>query len=138
MSEIVRTGVPSPATRAPGHECFTSGLFAGVAIAAGDACYIKGSDGTVNLADGTAADEKAIVAGYAMKAASIGEAVTLGRGFNLAYGPKIVTTPVSPGVPLYLSATVPGGLADAATTGGINPVAYVVDTDGRMFIKSDW
>ena len=76
--------------------------------------------------------------GSAAKAADIGEAVTLFHGVNVAYGPKVSGTAMSPGAALYLSATVDGGLADAATTGGTVAIARVIDTDGRIFFRGNW
>jgi hypothetical protein len=58
-----------------------------------------------------------------MQDASLGEAVTLGHDFNYEYGSGL-----TPGTRYYLSATTPGKLADAATTGGVAPVAFAVDS----------
>ncbi len=41
---------------------------------------------------------------------------------------------MNPGAQLYLSGTVAGGLADTASTGGTTPIAFVVDSDGRIML----
>jgi hypothetical protein len=118
--------------------CKISGLYAGEAIAGGDACYIKASDGKVYKATGAAADEKARVAGFAAMAASAGDAVTLYHSVMFAYGPNVSGTKSSPGAPLYLSGTTAGNVADAASTGGTAPIAHVVGTDGRIFVRGNY
>jgi hypothetical protein len=139
MAEVTKTGTPTVSTAAPiGAEHRLTGLTAGEEIAAGDAVYIKASDGLVYKATGAAANEAARVAGFAPTPASAGEAVSIYRGMNVAYGPKVAAVAVNPGTPLYLSGTVAGGLADAASTGGTIAIAYVIDTDGRIFFKSNW
>lgn len=137
MAAVLKTGTPSLSTGTPAPEHYISGLKCGEAIAAGDACYIKGADGKVWLADGTALDEKAIVAGFAATPASAGEAVTLLHGVMFGYGPNLAGTACTPGIPLYLSAATPGGLATVATTGGVNPIAFVLP-DGRLFAKGNY
>ena len=120
MAAIAKSGVPSLAT-VTNQVNSLSGLIAGEAIAAGDACYIK-SDGKAWLADGTAADALAQVYGYACQAASVGEAVTLAYDVRFRYGAGL-----TPGTKVFLSAATPGALADAATTGGSAPIGVVVD-----------
>lgn len=97
-------------------------LLAGEAIATYDACYIKASDGRVWKATGAAANAAARVRGFAAKAASAGEAVTLLQNCTVGYG-----TALSPGADYYLSGTVAGGLADAASVGGTAVIAFAVD-----------
>ncbi len=122
MAAVARTGTPSLATRLPDVSCQVgSGLVAGVAIAAFDACYIH-SDGTVRLSNGTAADTLAEVDGYAAHASASGEPVTLLEGIDVRYGAGL-----TPGTKLYLSAATAGALADAATTGGSAPIGKVLD-----------
>jgi hypothetical protein len=135
MAEVTKTGTPTLSTPTPSWEHYISGLLAGEAIAGGDACYIKASDGLVYKATGAAANEAARVVGFA---ASAGEAVTLLHHINYGYGPKVSDTAVASGTPLYLSGTVAGGLADAASTGGTAAIAFVVDADGRVFLKGNY
>lgn len=120
MAELTKVGTPSICTPVPPTNSFLNEMLAGEAIAAGDACYLK-SDGKLWKATGAALNAAARVKGLACKAASVGEAVTLVNDVNMEYG-----SGMTPGTDFYLSATVAGGLADAATTGGVNPIAYAV------------
>lgn len=105
--------------------CRTSGLICGEDIAAMDACYVK-SDGKVWRANGTAATAPARVRGFAAEAAFVAQndAVTLVQNTEVGFANTLTI-----GADLYLSATVPGGLATVATTGGVNPIAYVKDAN---------
>jgi len=136
MAEVTRTGTPTISTPFPGKEHFIVGLKAGEAIAGGDALNIR-PDGLVWKATGAAANAGAVVCGFAAMAASVGESVTVARGLMIGYGPNVAGTPTAPGAPLFLSGTVAGGLADAASTGGTTAIAYAVG-DGRIFAKSNW
>jgi hypothetical protein len=111
MAEIAKSGTPSVCTPLPPNnsQLGDHGL-AGEDIAAGDACYIK-NDGTVWRATGAAANAAARVRGFAYKASSAGEPVTIVHDVNMNYG-----------------AALAGGLADAASTGGTTPIAFAVDT----------
>lgn len=138
MAEVTRTGVPTPVNVLAVQQRSITGLLAGEALAGGDAVYIKSSDGKVWKATGAAANEAAQCCGFAARSASAGEACTiLTRGVHLAYGPNVSGTPSNPGARLYLSGTVAGNLADAASTGGTAPIARVLDTDGRITILAD-
>jgi hypothetical protein len=111
----------SLASLVPGQDKTIVGLVAGEAINIMDACYIK-SDGKVWLATGAAATAPARVRGFAMGGAAINEPVTLIHGVNVGSYAAAMT----PGADLYLSGTVPGGLADAASTGGLSPIAFAI------------
>lgn len=89
-------------------------------------CYVK-SDGLVWRANGTALNAAARSKGMAATAAAVGEAVTLLSNCAVNYGSGL-----TPGADYYISATA-GALSDAATTGGVNPVAYAV-TATKIFI----
>jgi hypothetical protein len=106
-------------------------LIAGEALGAGDACYIKTSDGKVYKSTGTAANAAAVVDGFAPTSCPAGDATSLYWSVNFAYGSAL-----SPGSFLYLD-TVAGGLADAATTGGTVPVARVIDAT-RIWVKKSY
>jgi hypothetical protein len=98
-----------------------TGKLAGVAIAAGDACYIDTATDRVLLSTGAAANAAAYVDGFAATAAAIGQPVTLFRGgVHMHYGAGL-----SPGTTLFLSGTVAGGLDTAASTGDAVGVARV-------------
>lgn len=120
MAAIAKSGTPSLSSL-KNRDNACSGLLAGEAIAAGDACYIK-SDGKAWLATGAAANAAAKVYGYAPQAASVGEAVTLVYDVRFRYGAGL-----TPGVQVFLSAATPGALSDVATTGGTAPIGVVVD-----------
>lgn len=121
MAAVAKSGTPSVCSQTPGREHQLSGLLAGEAIAAGDACYVK-SDGLVWLSTGAAANAAAKVRGFAFTAAAVGEAVTLYHGVNWYYGAAL-----TPGADLFLSAATAGALSDVATTGGTAPIGYVID-----------
>lgn len=123
MAELSKSGTPSisTATPCPAHTV-GSGIVAGEAIGAGDAVYIKGSDGKAYKATGAAVNEAAKVAGFAAKAAASGGAVTIYVDVQFHYAAGM-----TPGTRYFLSGSVAGGLADTATTGGTDPVARAVD-----------
>lgn len=120
MVDIAKNGIPSLSTALPGPECFISGLYAGEAIAAGDACYIN-SDGKVWRSVGTTANAAAKVDGFALRAAPSGGPVTIATDVSLNYGSGL-----TPGA-RYFASTNPGQLATATTTGGTAAVATAVD-----------
>lgn len=126
MAVVAKSGTPSLSDILPQPANRLSELLAGVAIAAGDLCRVH-SDGTVRLTDGTAVNASALYDGVALKAASVGEGITLGRGVVLRYGAGL-----TPGARYYASAT-PGGLEDAATTGGTVPVACAINATEVYF-----
>lgn len=122
MAQIAKSGTPSLAVTLPGPEHQLSGQAAGEALAAFDACYLN-SDGKVYKSTGAAANAAAKVRGYAAQAYALGDTdVTLYFDVRVRYGAGL-----TPGADLFLSGTVAGGLADAASTGGAVPVGYVVD-----------
>lgn len=105
-----------------------TGLIAGEDIDAAAPCYIASADGKVYMADGTAADAKAVLAGFSPRAAKAGQPITLfGAGARFSYG-----TGLTPGAKLYIGATK-GRLDAAATTGDAVGVAQVItSTDIRV------
>ena len=133
MAEITKSANASLASQTPPAVNKISGLVAGEAIGALDACYIK-SDGTVWRSTGAAANAAAKVRGYAMMAQpTVGEPVSLYHGVVANYG-----TGLTPGANLYLSGTVAGGLADAASTGGVNPIGFVIDANRVYLDQSNY
>lgn len=108
-------------------------LYAGEALGAVAACYIKASDGKVYQCNGTAANEAAKFDGFTARAVDVGQPVTLyGIGARFKYGSALTI-----GADLYISAT-PGALADAATTGGVTAIARVITaTDIRVIKNAD-
>lgn len=130
MAEIAKSGVPSMSSVLPPQNQRLSGLKAGEAIAAGDACYVA-STGLVMRSTGAAANGAAKVRGYAFVDAPVGEAVTLYWDVNFRYGAGL-----TPGADYFLSGTVAGGIADAASTGGVQPIGYAMDATRIHFFPS--
>lgn len=122
MAEITRSGTPSYASDAPPQSATIAGLLAGETIAPSDVCYIKAADGRVWLATGAAATAPADVAGFALGGGDAGDPVTLITEGNFRYGAALTIS-----AKYYLSGTVAGGLADAASTGGVKAIAHVID-----------
>lgn len=126
MALIAKSGTPSLASPHPTGGDLIRGLKAGEAIEAGDVCYIA-SDGTAMRSNGTAATAPAVGFGIAAGKTAQGEAVTLFRNVSFHYGAGL-----TPGAPLYVGATA-GRLDTAATTGGLVPVARVIDATRIQF-----
>src|SRR6476661_6743713 len=99
MSAVTKAGTPSLSSLLPPANNKISGLLAGEAIAAGDACYIK-SDGKVWRSTGAAANAAADVDGFAAAAAAVNQPVTLVYDCALQYGSGL-----TPGAKYYLSGT---------------------------------
>ena len=121
MAEIAKSGRPSISTVLPDAADRITGLYAGEAIAAGDACYIA-STGLVMRSNGSAIGLAAKVHGWAPDNYALGDAVTIYEGINFNYGAGL-----TPGTGYYVSGTVVGGIADVASTGGTGIVAIAVD-----------
>lgn len=134
-SYVSNTPIPgvSLATRQPGAEHSITGLLAGESIAAGDACYIKSSDGRIYRSTGAAANAAAVVDGWAAENCTAGEALTLYRHVHFNYSAGGLT----PGTPYYLSGTVTGGIADAPSTGGTVVIARAIDAS-RLYVRPSY
>jgi len=122
MAEIAKNGGPTVSSVVPPQSDMITGLLAGESIAAGDACRINAADGLVYRASGAAANANARVSGFAAVAAALNDPVTLLTNGNFAYGSGLTI-----GAMYFLSGTVVGGLADAASTGGTKAIAYSLD-----------
>jgi len=122
LAEIAKAGTPSLASVLPPQSSQIAGLRTGEAVAAGDACRINASDGLVYRSNGAAATTAANVHGWASEACNSGEAVTLLFNVSFRYGAGL-----TPGASYFLSGTVVGGIADAASTGGTTPLGHAVD-----------
>lgn len=121
MPDVAKSGTPSLCSLLPQQGDVITGLIAGEALGAFDACYIK-SDGKAWLADASAADAEIFVRGYAAREVAAGQPVTLYRECRVRYGAGL-----TPGVNLFLSAATPGALADARAAGAPTAIGYVVD-----------
>lgn len=132
MAEVSKVGTPSLSSLTPGQDKTLAGnLYAGEALGAGDACRINAADGRVYRASGAAAGANAKVRGYAPQQYNVGEPVTLVFDVNFRYASGL-----TPGADLFLSGTVAGGLADAASIGGTAPIGFVVDATRVHLMKS--
>jgi hypothetical protein len=129
MAAVTKSGTPSLSTMVPCPAHQLSGLVAGEAIVAGDACYIKAADGKVWLATGAAANAAAQVDGFAAKNYAVGQGVTLYYNVHFNYGSGLTI-----GALYYLSGTTAGGLVDAASTGGTTWIAKAIDAT-RIYIR---
>lgn len=127
MADLTKAAV-SLRTYLPPSSSQLTGLVAGEAIAAGDACYIA-SDGMIYRSTGAAANAAAKVRGFAAADAAISDPVSL--FFNVVFG---YASGLTPGADYWLSGATAGALADASSTGGVAPVAYAVNgTDIAVF-----
>lgn len=131
MAEVTRVGNPTLAS--PRIDSFSlAGCRVGADVIAGDVLYLLAADGLWYPATGAAANAAARARGMIEQPTKAGEVVTVWFQARFAYGPNVAGTVTPPGSFLYLSGTVAGGLADAASVGGTAPIAWVVDTDGRI------
>lgn len=134
MAEIRRQDTASIATLTPCPAHVITGLLAGEDLPKGAFVYITHASGVpkVMLADGSAADAEAKAIGVAAEWTASGEACTIHRGVRYRWCKKTADGGPNPGTYLYLSGTNEGELADAASTGGTLPIAFVVDDQGRI------
>jgi hypothetical protein len=126
MAEITKGDTPSLTTPLPSDTDRLPPLYAGEAIAAGDACRVH-SDNKVYRTDGTGTGTFATtaqVAGFALKATAIGEKVSLYSHCDIAYAAGL-----TPGTFVYPSGTVKGGLATAPGSVQPQPCGYVLPAD---------
>ena len=130
MAEIAKAGRPAVVSVLMLGANRINDVPAGEDVASGDACYIDPA-GRVRRSIGAAAGAAADVRGFAAAAARSGEGVTLVFDVGMRYGQDLPR-----GASLYLSATVPGGLADAPSPGGAQQVAYVVDATHIHLLQS--
>jgi hypothetical protein len=123
VAEIGKFITPSLGTKLPCDAHRTHNLFPAEDIAAGDACYISATGVRRSTGAGAAGTPAAKVDGFAMMDYKVGgtQPMTLYHGVEVAYGAATLI----PGTRLFLSGTVVGGLADAASTGGTGAIATV-------------
>ena len=121
MADIAKSGTPSLCSIEPQQGDTITGLVAGEALGAFDACYIK-SDGEAWLATAATAAVTGYVRGYAARAVAAGQPVTLYRECRVNDGAGL-----TPGAHVFLSAATAGALADAASVHAPNHIGYVVD-----------
>lgn len=124
MAAIVKVGTPSPCSTAPAKDKLPGGYGTGAAIAAGDILSLH-TDGLIYPATPGLVRAGVAAAGSDPN----GEPVTPTTGLRFFYGAGL-----TPGTPLYLSATVPGGL-DTTLPAGDCSVAFVVDATRIQFYE---
>lgn len=131
MAEITKGSAPSLSSPLPPPNNQIAGLTAGEALGAWDNVYVKSSDNKVYKATGAAVADAAQVLGQVPQAHASGDKdVTIYFGNVTAnYGSGL-----TPGKTLFLSGSTAGGLADAASTGGLLPIAYTIDTTRVRFL----
>lgn len=135
MAEITKaTNSPSCGSMLPPHNSTLPALFAGEALGAFDACYIKASDGLVYKSTGAAANAAAKVRGYASRKCNTGDPCTLWFDIEVQYADATMTV----GGNLFLSGTVAGGLADAASTGGTAAIGFAVTSSRAYLYQSNY
>lgn len=134
MAVIAKSGSPSLSSLNldPGAQKLPP-LIAGEALAAGDACYVKASDGLVYRSTGAAANAAAKVRGFAPTLINIGEPVSLIFNVSMNYGSGL-----TPGADAYLSGTTAGALVDTASTGGTAPIGFVIDATRIYVFQSNY
>lgn len=134
MSEVVKTATPgSLASNIPPLSMQDTGIVAGEAILAYAAVYIKASDGKMYNATGAAANAAARARGWSADVYATGD-----KDGTIYYGDITVnyaSATMTPGDDLFLSGTVPGGLANVASTGGVGVLGFVLDSSrARLFV----
>lgn len=131
MAIVTKSTTASLDARSGATAGYISGLFAGEALTALDACYIK-DDGLVYKAVTTAkTGTTSSFAGFAGKDVPANSPVTLFRASAIAsYSDGAMT----PGTMLFVSATA-GALADAVVLTGDVPVAMAISASDIVIIK---
>lgn len=126
MAEISKISSPSLSSLLP-HGQIT-GQTAGEALGAWDWVYLK-SDGKLYKATGAAASAPAQAVGLVPRACAAGE-----TGVTIYFGDVTVNygSGLAPGASVYLSGTVAGGIADAASTGGTRKLGVVMADGARI------
>jgi hypothetical protein len=123
--------VPDIATQTPPAAMQLTGLLAGEAIGAGDACRIN-SSGLIVRSVQSAVDLLAatnVIIGFAAATVRAGDCVTLYHDIDINYSPDVI-----PGQRYYLSSAVPGGLDTAPAIEG-QAACAVGEDQGCLAIK---
>jgi hypothetical protein len=132
MTAIAKSGTPSITTAAPPTNCSISGLFAGEAINAGDACYIKTSDGKAYKSTG------ALVGTAPPDEPALTTATSGGTIVDGLYGVKITyVTAAGESLPSESSfITTKGASADQSTLTVASPAAATGATKYKVYITA--
>lgn len=125
MSAVTKGSNVSLATDLVNDSNRTVPLFVGEDIAAGDACYIKTSDGKVYKSTAAAADPAAECDGFAVAAALVAQRQTISLYHDVDI--NYAASGLSPGSFLYVSPTTAGSLQTTAPPNQAKPFARVID-----------
>jgi hypothetical protein len=129
VAEITKVAKPSLCSILPDEQ--VTGLIAGEALDYFALVYIKTSDGKVYNATGAANTAPATVRGIVP-----GKHATGDKDVTIYFGSVTVNyaTGLTAGTNYFLSGTNAGGLADAASTGGLTVIAFSIDTTRIRFL----
>lgn len=139
MAAIAKSGIPSPVQLAIPTTNKYANLIAGEELAAGDAVFMQDADGLMykskeNCGSSSSSHSEASrVDGYAAVQTKPNEAVTVMYGIVIAYADVEQT----PGVPMFLSCDVAGGLDDVAANSEAIQIGLTL-TKGRIHLKQSW
>ena len=125
MSEIIKTAAPYPMHQAPIDLDASRDSIAGETLTWGDTCYI-GSDGLTYKCLGVSGAASDRSKGQVLWAAAPGERTRFVSGI-----PWMYSSGLPKGADVYLSASVPGGLATTPPYSGSPPVGYAY-TDSQI------
>jgi hypothetical protein len=125
VAPVVTSTLVLPANR-------MSGLIADEVLFAGDACHVT-SAGRARRSIASSDAASSDVRGFALTDAAEGQPITLAFDVTMRYGSGLAGTEC-----LYLSGGVLGGLSDAPTVEGAEPIAFVVnDTEIHLLQSPD-
>ncbi len=146
MSAIAKLGTPSPVQLAIPTTNKYAGLIAGEQLGPGDACFIQDADGQVYKSNETAGGgpsgpssssaseaEGSRVDGYAAVSTKPSDPVTLLYDVVFAYAALTQT----PGVPVFLSAVVEGGIDDTQENSDTPQIGLTLGS-GKIHLKQSW
>jgi len=140
MALIAKSGKPSPVQLAIPTTNKYANMIAGEELFEGDAVFVQDSDGRVykskdncGSSSSSSTIEGARVDGYAAVQTKVGEAITVFYDIVFAYAAATQT----PGIPLYLSCDINGGLDDVAAKSDSKQIGLTL-TKGRIHLKQSW
>jgi hypothetical protein len=125
MAEVTKSANVSLASLLPPPSQQLTGQTAGEALGRFDALVLR-ADGKWYRASGAANDANAVVDGWSADVYAAGDKrVTVWFGDMEVY---FADSGLVPGAPHYLSGAVPGGLSTTTSVGGLNRIAFAIDT----------
>ncbi len=140
MALIAKSGTPSVVQLGIPTTNKYANMIAGEELFAGDALFVQDADGRVykskdncGSSSSSSTDEGSRVDGYAAVQTKVGEAVTV--FFDVVWAYAAVTQ--TPGIPLYLSCDVNGGLDTVKSKSDSKQIGLTL-TNGRIHLKQSW